>query len=266
MAVICGIPIQTLRYYDKTGLLHPEKTDPESGYRYYSGRQVLQVKIIQSLRDMDFSIRTIKDYLPRDNLEVTAGIFEKKLAEIHDEIKKLDSRKKIIEERLFSIRHFSDGKNNGNIEYKEIPERTVLFTRRRSAATPECFIERYNELQNIMRRKKLFITDSFMAIFHDHYTKFDPLNADYEVCVPVKNVKKEASCIRTIPGGYFLSLIHKGPYRNAPESYAAMLSFTEENNYTITGPAIEIYLVDIFATTDENEFLTELQLPVNKNT
>ena len=30
---LCNIPIKTLRYYNEIGLLIPEKTDSDSGYR-----------------------------------------------------------------------------------------------------------------------------------------------------------------------------------------------------------------------------------------
>ena len=33
------ISVGLLRHYDKIGLLKPEYTDPETGYRYYSVRQ-----------------------------------------------------------------------------------------------------------------------------------------------------------------------------------------------------------------------------------
>ena len=39
MAKLFGVNIRTLRYYDEIGILCPETTDPDSGYRYYSTRQ-----------------------------------------------------------------------------------------------------------------------------------------------------------------------------------------------------------------------------------
>lgn len=44
---LCNIPIKTLRYYNEIGLLIPEKTDLDSGYRYYSHKQLVLVLVIK---------------------------------------------------------------------------------------------------------------------------------------------------------------------------------------------------------------------------
>lgn len=44
------VPIKTLRYYDKRGLLKPSTTDKFSGYRYYSAEQLLTIQRIITLK------------------------------------------------------------------------------------------------------------------------------------------------------------------------------------------------------------------------
>lgn len=36
LAKICRVSVQTLRYYDKIGLLCADRVDTDSGYRYYA--------------------------------------------------------------------------------------------------------------------------------------------------------------------------------------------------------------------------------------
>ena len=48
--------IRTLRYYDAAGLLKPEKTDPDTGYRYYSTKQFERLNTIKYLRALDLSL------------------------------------------------------------------------------------------------------------------------------------------------------------------------------------------------------------------
>ena len=43
----------TLRHYEKAGLLCPEHTDQETGYRYYSVRQFEVLNTIRYLRALD---------------------------------------------------------------------------------------------------------------------------------------------------------------------------------------------------------------------
>ena len=40
MAKLCGVSIETLRYYDKENILTPDRVDEKSGYRYYSNESV----------------------------------------------------------------------------------------------------------------------------------------------------------------------------------------------------------------------------------
>lgn len=67
---ICMIPIQTLRYYDKIDLLIPVDVNEETGYRHYSNRQIVHIKIIQHLKELNFSLHEIKEYLKRDDLSI----------------------------------------------------------------------------------------------------------------------------------------------------------------------------------------------------
>ena len=49
-AALFKINIRTLRYYDKIGLLTPEKVDPDTGYRYYSTKQFERLNTILYLK------------------------------------------------------------------------------------------------------------------------------------------------------------------------------------------------------------------------
>ncbi|XMB25691.1 MerR family transcriptional regulator [Paenibacillus sp. BR2-3] len=60
MSRICGISIQTLRYYDNVGLVCPRRTDPLTHYRYYSNMDILLVKIVQDLKSLRFSLEEIE--------------------------------------------------------------------------------------------------------------------------------------------------------------------------------------------------------------
>ena len=58
---LCGCNPQTLRYYDREGLLKPVKVDEWSGYRYYDEEQAIAFVKIKNLQKAGFSIDEIKD-------------------------------------------------------------------------------------------------------------------------------------------------------------------------------------------------------------
>ena len=49
----------TLYYYEKEGLLSPERT--ENGYRIYSAEDLLMIEKIKLLRSLQISIEDLKD-------------------------------------------------------------------------------------------------------------------------------------------------------------------------------------------------------------
>ncbi|MBR2660075.1 MAG: MerR family transcriptional regulator [Clostridia bacterium] len=87
-AKLCGCNTQTLRYYDRIGLLTPAKVDEWTGYRYYEEKQALLFVKIKNLQQADFSIEEIKALLPGDDDLLTAA-FERKIREQQQKLERI---------------------------------------------------------------------------------------------------------------------------------------------------------------------------------
>lgn len=68
MAKLRGVTVDTLRHYDKIGLLKPFHIDRETGYRYYSISQYEVLGTIKELRSIGFSLEEIKQFLTDRNV------------------------------------------------------------------------------------------------------------------------------------------------------------------------------------------------------
>ena len=79
-AKLCGCSTQTLRYYDRIGLLTPARVDEWTGYRYYEEEQAMQFVKIKNLQQADFSIEEIRPLLREDG-ERLQEAFARKIAE-----------------------------------------------------------------------------------------------------------------------------------------------------------------------------------------
>ena len=66
-AKIVGITAETLRHYDRIGLVKPGKVDEWTGYRYYSRQEIVKLNTIRALRCMDLTLSEIKDLLSYDD-------------------------------------------------------------------------------------------------------------------------------------------------------------------------------------------------------
>ena len=62
-AEFTGVSVRTLHYYDEIGLLKPAEVDWYSGYRYYDEESILRMQEILFYRELDFSLKTIRDIL-----------------------------------------------------------------------------------------------------------------------------------------------------------------------------------------------------------
>ena len=62
---LVNVPVKTLRYYDEINLFKPQEIDLFSGYRYYSEKQIDDLEVILSLKEVGFSLEEIKKILER---------------------------------------------------------------------------------------------------------------------------------------------------------------------------------------------------------
>lgn len=72
-AKLVHMTAETLRHYDRIGLVKPCRTDEWTGYRYYSRQEVVRLNTIQLLRCMGLSLAEIKEILSYDDLEKIVG-------------------------------------------------------------------------------------------------------------------------------------------------------------------------------------------------
>ena len=98
------ISMETLRHYEQAGLLTPEYTNPDTGYRYYGTRQFELLNTIRYLRVLDFPFAQIKAFLDNRDTEV----IEKKLVHQKEVIarkqKELELISRKIDHRLEQLR------------------------------------------------------------------------------------------------------------------------------------------------------------------
>ena len=93
---LCRCNAQTLRYYDRIGLLKPARVDPWSGYRYYEVEQAIDFIKIKNLQAADFTIDEIRDLLPQGDRQIYTA-FDRKI-EVQE--KKLEQIKAIQQSYL----------------------------------------------------------------------------------------------------------------------------------------------------------------------
>jgi len=93
LAKAAGLNIETIRYYERRGLL-PEPSRRASGYRLYSQEDLRRLRFILRAKELGFSLREIQELLDlrvdaktncdevREQTEVKIGNIERKIADL----------------------------------------------------------------------------------------------------------------------------------------------------------------------------------------
>ena len=113
-----GFSVKTLRYYDDIDLFKPIEVDLFTGYRYYKEEQLKDLKLIETLKNIGFSLEEIKNNW--DNF--TEELFLKKKKEL---LKQIDLKKEAIKKVDEMRSKIKDGKLE-NKEKQVIMKKTLF--------------------------------------------------------------------------------------------------------------------------------------------
>ena len=250
------LTIKALRFYEKEGLLKPASVDEWSGYRYYETFQLGVAAKIKSYRQLDLSIDEIK--------AVFNGADVKEI--LQEKFKSLTKEKQMIESRLSIIKSIlEDNEMKYQVTEKVIPEKIVY--------TAETVLKTYSDSMQwipLVGQECLKLNPD-MKCAEPPYEFCEYLDGEYkETDVRIRHNEavtafgKESELIKfkKLPEVKVLSIYHKGAYDKIGEAYAFLMKYAEENGYTTAGLARECYIDGIWNKESEEDWLTEIQLPI----
>ncbi len=89
-------------------------------------------------------------------------------------------------------------------------------------------------------------------------------DAVYDVGIVLKDDEDEKDVIRVVDmlEHKVLSGIHEGSNDNIMDTYAQLVDVAQKNSYDIIGSPKEVLIKSFHNCDDENEFITEIQLPI----
>lgn len=128
-AKIVNMTAETLRHYDRIGLVKPCKVDEWTGYRYYSMQEIVKLNAIRALRCMDLTLSEIKEILSYDDFHKIIETLKQAEKSADEKIAELNNAKT----RIQRARTFYENKLKGepqkeNIFIKQYPQRVILLS------------------------------------------------------------------------------------------------------------------------------------------
>ncbi len=127
---------ETLRHYDRIGLVKPCKTDEWTGYRYYSADEIVILNTIKALRCMDLKLSEIKELLACDDFNKIIDSFKRAEKRADEKIAELNYAKEKIRRARTSYENKLNGeKQNEGIFIKRFPQRVILLSKTMESPT-----------------------------------------------------------------------------------------------------------------------------------
>ena len=109
-----GVPVETIRYYEKERLLEPPMR-LQNNYRSYGDRHLARLRFIAHCRKLDMSLAEIREILNYDSSKPEeAGHFHELL---HRQIEAVDARIRALTElqtKLYELEHSCHGHTQGH--------------------------------------------------------------------------------------------------------------------------------------------------------
>lgn len=120
---------ETLRHYDRIGLVKPSTRDEWTNYRYYTEEDIVRLNTVRALQLMDLSLQEIKKVLEYNDLEKIVDFLAQAEEKADEKIAALQySKSKIQLAKADYERKLKAHKNPNGSFIKEIPERIILLS------------------------------------------------------------------------------------------------------------------------------------------
>jgi len=258
---IYDIGRDSLMYYEKIGILNPFRDN--NGYRMYSIRDIWKLNVIKELRNLNFPMKKIKEYLDNRSIDFTKNILIEEISLLEKKILELKTLEKNIKKRLEAINSVVSNSNLYKIQ--------LQFMNERKALKLNGDIHRDEEIDFLLKKLQRKYEHKFYVLGNNNLGaiySMDKINQN------IFNHFKAVFCLLededpdynlTLKEGYYVTFSYGGPYKKNHVYITKLLEFIKDNNYKILDNPIEIYKIDVHETSLEEEFITEIQIPIEIN-
>ncbi|MCD7867199.1 MAG: MerR family transcriptional regulator [Clostridiales bacterium] len=217
VAKIRNIDVQSLRYYEKLGILIPAYTNPQTGYRYYSMEQIMILDTIILCIDLGIPLKRLKEYVDSSGqleferlLKDGKEIAEEKIKKIHAGLDSIDrTLRHINEQKAFQ------GRKGHYTRY--IYERYIVSIPCEEQMNAKIYEKNLSRIFDLAREKGLHASFPHGIISTYEDGKYQSSKMFMEVA------RSESEAVEMLNGGNYICYqepreIHSDPTEIFPES------------------------------------------------
>lgn len=261
VAKLFHLSVGSLRHYEDVGLLTPEYTDPDSGYRYYSARQFEVLNSIRYLRALDMPLTEIADSLSNRDVE---RMEEKLLLQKQAVVAKQEALKRIERKIDNRLRMIADAKRSvlDTVQLTHKSKCRMVWVgdslKIRGFLDMEVPIRKLEQEQ---AEAMVFLGKVGVGIAPEKLEKgcFDRYDGIFLILDEEDHFQGETTAV---PETLCATIRFHGSHTEAPAQYRKLLSYIRAHGLKISAVSREITMIDYGLTNDLSKFVTEISIPV----
>ena len=239
-----NIGTDSLRYYEEIGILSPKRDT--NGYRMYS------------IGD----IRTeIKNHLSGFNLDSTMDLFRSEIHRIDMKLNELSQLKRQLSYRIRGMEEaLTISEGSESIQLKTCPDRKIFALNDN--------VTREDDVDFSIKKLQKKSQNMLYLIGNGHIGASIPL--DYLAGGSYGHYNKVFTILdddaedfdEVLPGGKYVSCMVKGSYRQMSQRWQELFEYAKKHDLVPQADPLEIYIIDNHDTSDEEEYVTLIQVKV----
>lgn len=255
------LSVSSLRHYESMGLLVPEVTDPETGYRYYSTRQFEPLNTIRYLRALDMPLNEIADFLQNRDLDK----MEEKLQLQKEIVIKREQELKRIERKINNrLNQLKDARNSVLDVIALTTARACRLVWIEDNLTIKEFVDMETPIRKLEQKQKealIFLGKVGVGISPEQLLngKFQQYNG---IFLLLDEEDQYDGTVTQLPETPCVSIRFRGSHKEAPAQYEKLMHYIQEHQLKVAGFSREITMIDYGLTNDTEKFVTEISIPV----
>ncbi|MEF9990562.1 MAG: MerR family transcriptional regulator [Romboutsia sp.] len=254
-----NITTETLRHYDRVGILKPI-IDKKNGYRYYSWKEMEILEFIVEAKYLEIPLIDIKETIGKNSISSQLDLIELQESIIEKKIKHLKHIKRNAEDRKATIKEILNFENIYDFEKLDIvkKEKKIILAHITNLVNGK-IKQKDSTLRNLYIEEWMLVyrtKDINTIVFEEDYIGIDLENAE-NVIIEYDKKNKEVSY-----SGKFVKVKFYGDIDEIEKYIKCLLKYfyKDLNN-------IEIYISAKYIWTvymeEESKYFMEISIPIN---
>ncbi len=224
--------------------------------------KIEELRLINYLRHIGIPIKDIKNHLNNRNIDDYSLILENQLKRIDNELEHLYALKERLKHKLSSLEYIKDLPPFDTVNIEKLQKRVII----KQTKTIKSQIEWEQSMQEFEKNEavppSLIIGDVGFLVDLNKWESRCPTEFTGLFLVANDPFLLKSERAEYLQAGYWLTMHIKGDHFDASKKYKKLIDYARKEDLVIGEFALERTLIDHFISSDEDLYITEIQIPV----